>query len=57
VVLFLDESYDPGPETLDVPSALKEVIEQIDDLAFLKKLHRQAITIGSLTAFEQALAN
>jgi hypothetical protein len=40
----------------EVPEAIAETVNSIDDVAFLKQLHRQAIVIGSLEEFEQLLA-
>lgn len=40
----------------EVPGAIAETVNSIDDVAFLKQLHRQAIVIGSLEEFEQLLA-
>ena len=39
----------------NVPSDLVEVINQIEDSSILKTLHRQAITIGSLSEFQLLL--
>jgi hypothetical protein len=40
----------------EVPEAIADTINSIDDVAFLKQLHRQAIVIGSLEEFEQLLS-
>lgn len=39
----------------DVPQNIKEAVNQIDDVARLKQLHKQAITVASLIEFEQLL--
>jgi hypothetical protein len=39
----------------NVPSALVDAINQIEDPAILKTLHRQAITLGSLSEFQSYL--
>ena len=38
-----------------VPSILREMINKIDDINQLKKLHRQAVTIASLAEFQQLI--
>jgi hypothetical protein len=38
-----------------VPTELSEVINQLKDAALLKRLHKRAITIGSLAEFQQVL--
>lgn len=40
----------------EVPSKLARAINKIEDEEQLKTLHRQAVTIGSLAEFEQAIA-
>jgi hypothetical protein len=39
-----------------VPAALTEQIQALDDPACLKRLHRQALQVESLEAFEARLA-
>jgi predicted transposase YdaD len=39
----------------DVPQTIKEAVNQIEDVARLKQLHKQAITVASLIEFEQLL--
>ena len=39
-----------------VPPELIEAINEIDDTSFLKELHRQAIALDSLEAFQEFLS-
>ncbi len=38
-----------------VPSPLVRAINEVEDLSLLKHLHKQAITVDSLSAFEETL--
>ncbi|MBD2002218.1 MULTISPECIES: hypothetical protein [Cyanophyceae] len=40
-----------------VPQGLSDRINEIDDLALLKSLHKRAITVASVEEFEQVIAS
>ena len=39
----------------EVPQTIKEAVDQIEEVARLKQLHKQAIAVASLIEFEQLL--